>query len=337
MAVLSNAGALWNSVVQIAPETDYNVAVAALGNAYLTSPTMPYTLPSYDHHFASGRPDDVGAMTYGVPSVGGGFTMPLSADEITDWLTMLIKGTTTYAVPDGASAAHLWTLKHTVNVPPYSATIRYYDGARIWVATGMVVSSVRIAGRTNEQNTVTVEWMGAQKVSGSLTGSLASRTPVYQMGWETALFIDAFGGTRGATQVSTNLLAWDVTVRRPWGMKKFADGAQFINAAVPGRFEVTGSLTFEASAAATLTEYGNWMQSDPVKRLICLQWGNTKQIESGFNRFVRLTVPSKWTAWATDQEDAESRVYNAEFRYIYDPTNAYGVQFELQNTREAFA
>ena len=52
-------------------------------------------------------------------------------------------------------------------------------------------------------------------------------------------------------------------------------------------------------------------------------------------RYVAIDIPGAWENPDTDQTDANTRVYASTFNYVFDPTNAFGIQFRLQNGRTA--
>jgi hypothetical protein len=52
-------------------------------------------------------------------------------------------------------------------------------------------------------------------------------------------------------------------------------------------------------------------------------------------RYVAIDIPGAWTSPSTDELEANARAYSFPFSYVYDPTNAFGIQFRVQNNRTA--
>ncbi len=73
----------------------------------------------------------------------------------------------------------------------------------------------------------------------------------------------------------------------------------------------------------------------PTPRLVVLSFGNNQTIASSYKDFVDVVMPGAWSAFDLGQKDANTRVYQLKFQYIYDPTNTFGVEVNCQNGRAA--
>jgi hypothetical protein len=51
--------------------------------------------------------------------------------------------------------------------------------------------------------------------------------------------------------------------------------------------------------------------------------------------FVTVDIPGAWEAVDLGQTDENTRAYELSMQYVYDPTNAFGVQVRAQNERAA--
>jgi hypothetical protein len=52
-------------------------------------------------------------------------------------------------------------------------------------------------------------------------------------------------------------------------------------------------------------------------------------------KFVTVDLPGAWNAVDLGQVDEQTRVYELGLQYVYDPTNAFGLQIRAQNARTA--
>lgn len=324
------AGELWRSTFQFGKETTPGTPVAATRKMYFMTDgsRLSREREPRAHRFATTTRDNVRAFTLGSTVVGGTLELPLSASEVIELLLTTIKGGVT---PTGAGTAKLWTFTPGTSLD--AATIEWHDGARAWQASGCYGNKLTIAGSVEAENKVTCEIFGLAMVLNALTGSLTERTPDFIEGWETKLFVDAFGGTPGSTQVTGTLINWNVEISNQLERKYFA--ANTLNAgAIPiGELDVKAKLTFEAAASAAATEFSNW--DGATKRLVRLFFGDNEVIESTDKKFVTVDIPGAWEAFDLGGSDKGTRTYELSLQYVYDVTNAFGLQIRAQNARTA--
>ncbi len=321
-------GELWRSTMQIGKETTAGTTVAATRKIYPTSDNSRLSRgrAARAHRVATGTRDNVRAFTLGPTEVGGNISMPLSASEIIELLLMGVNGGVAGALQ---TAAYLWTF--TPGTALDAATLEWDDGARVWEAGGCLVNSLKFSGNVNGEATVEAEIFGMNLAAATLTGALTDRQPDFIEGWETKLFVDALGATPGTTQVTGTLINWDVEFNNQLGRKYFANNTQDVGAITTGEIEVKAKLTFEASNAAALTEFNNW---DAVtERLVRLDFGNNEVIAGAEKTFVTLDIPGAWDAFDLGGSDAGTRTYELGLQYLYDVTNAFGLQIRAQNAR----
>jgi hypothetical protein len=268
-------------------------------------------------------------------TAGGSLTIPMSADELIEFLLCGIKGGVSPVTTLGAST---WTF-----VPGAldSMTLEFYDGYRAWQENGVKVNSIRIAGSATADNTVTLDLFARDAVyageSGvtfaAMTAALTERVPDFFEGWESALYIDAFGATPGTTLISNTLISWDFTIANNLGRKYFGDNTTATGKVTTGVINITGQVTFEANTAA-MAEYAN--REAATKRLMRLQFGNNKIVGTGSaKKTVNLDLPGAWTTVDLTPEDQGTKVYRFNFNYVRDPTNAFPVQIQCINARAA--
>ncbi|MDV7395930.1 hypothetical protein RZS08_31350, partial [Arthrospira platensis SPKY1] len=108
------------------------------------------------------------------------------------------------------------------------------------------------------------------------------------------------------------------------GRKYFANNTISQGATTIGELAVTASLTFEASAAAAAAEFANWDAA--TKRLVRVEFGQNEVISGGDKKFVTIDVPGAWDAVNLAATDEGTRTYELGLQYVYDTTNAFGLQ-----------
>lgn len=326
------ANELWRQRMQVGLETTPGTRVAATRIIYPNNDArLTHERESRAHRFQTASRDNVRAHTQGPSIVSGNLRMPLSADEIIEFLLMGMASGVTPSTPSGATNARLWTFKPGTALA--AATIEWFDGARGWEAGGCSVDTITIAGSANGEATVDAGIVGMNITTTTITPSLTERVPSIIEGWETKLFVDAFGDTPGTTQVTGTLINWNISIANGLARKYFANNLNAASGLTIGELTVTASLTFEADSAAATAELANW--NSDTGRLVRLEFGDNEEIEAGFERFVTVDIPGHWSALDIGGSDEGTRTYELQLQYVYDPTNAFGVQIRAQNGRSA--
>lgn len=320
------AGELFNQVWEIGKETTAGTPVARTRGMYFDPDSkLSRTHNARPHKFATGSRDNTRSLTLGPQIVEGTLSMPLSASEIVEFLLMSVRG----AVTPTGTTEKIWTF--TPGTTLDFATVGWHDGARPWVASGVYGSKLKISGSVKEETKVSLDVMGLSMSQSALTGGFAARVPDIIEGWETKLYIDSFGGTAGTTQVAGTLINWDIELDNGLTRKYFAANTNTTSAILTGEIAVTAKLTFEASPAASLTEFNNWVAG--TKRLVRLDFGNNVLITGIHYYQVTVDIPGAWDAVDLGGTDEGTRTYELSLQYVYDTTNAYGLQIRAKNTR----
>ncbi len=325
------AGELWRGTVQMGKEVTPGTPVAATRKMYMAEPTLTIDRDPRPHRFATQTRDNVRGFTLGPQQVGGEMSMPLSSAEIIEFLLIGLKGGVTPTTPGGATTSRLWTF--TPDPTLDAATIEWHDGARAWQAAGCRVDEINISGAVGEENTIKYTLFGQSMVANALTGALADRTPEFYEGWETKMYIDAFGATPGTTAVDGMLLSWDITISNQLARKYAAANTLSASGISFGELDVEANLVFEAAPAAALTEFNNWAAA--TKRLIRLEFGNNQILEAALKSFVTVDLPGAWSANDLSGDDEGTRTYEMTLQYVYDPALAAGVKIQAQNSRSS--
>lgn len=325
------AGELWRQRFQIGEETTAGTRVAATRIMYFSADSrLEYTREPRAHKFATASRDNVRAFTLGPAVVAGNLKMPLSASEILEFLHMGVKGNISPTTP-GGTTPRLWTFTPGTTLDP--VTIEWDDGANVWEAGGCYVDKLTFTGSANGESMVEATVFGMNWATSTLTGSLTERVPDFLEGWESKMYIDAFGGTAGTTNIAGTLVNWTVEISNGLGRKYFADNSNATGAVTIGELAVKANLTFEASTSQADTEFTNWGAA--TKRLVRLEFGQNEVIETTYKKFVTIDLPGAWDAFDLGGTDEGTRVYQLGLQYVYDTTNSYGLQIRAQNARTA--
>lgn len=327
-------GEMWREVIRGGKETTYGTAVAPTRQFYLRDVSFTKTRASRPHAFATGTRDNVRAHTQGSIEAGGSVSLPMSGDELDEWLSITIKGGVTATTPTGATNTRqrIYTPSDTLD----SASFQRNDGGDLQELSGVYGNRLRIVGSTAGDNMATFELFAKDRddTLAALTGTVTQRVPTFMEGWQTRVYADAFGATPGTTELADFAFSWDITVTGNLGRVYLANGTQVLSRISLGRFEIGGTLVIDSAHASAATELANWLAD--TKRLVRLAFnGPTNDIETGFNRAVWVDIPGAWTAPDTNQEQQGVRAYSLPLTYVYDTTNAFGFQITTRNARTA--
>ncbi|MHB1131655.1 MAG: hypothetical protein ACYC4L_04635 [Chloroflexota bacterium] len=331
-------GELWRSAFSFGKELSYGGKAAATRRMYFRPADSRFTKERAPrvHRFATTTRDNVRALTLGPNVVGGPLVLPLSASELVELLLMTIQGDAAPAEIE-AGVAYKWTFAPNANALQ-SATVEWNDGARAWVATGVLGNSLRIAGNVREETIVTVDTFGQDLELQAMTGGLNHGVPDFIEGWETKLFVDAFGGVPGTTPVTDALLSWDVLISNNLGRKYYANNTKDLGDISVGELQVEATFLLEGKATATASALSDWNAA--TYKMIRLDFGNNATLGAGANKkFVTVDLPGAWSAIDLGGTDEGTRVYELRYQYIYDPAagNAFGVEIAAQNGRNGAA
>jgi hypothetical protein len=284
------AGELWREVVQYGKETTAGTAVAATRKAYLQGVSFTKQRDARYHKFATGSRDNTRAFTSGAVQAGGSVKVPVSADELIEWLAVTLQGGVTPTTPSGATNARLWT--YTPGTSLDSMTIERNDGANLQRLVGVRGNQLTIAGSVGGDNAATIDLFAQDREdawAGPLTAALTDRTPNFLEGWQTYLWIDSFGGTPGSTMIPYGLINWNLVIGNNLGRKYTARNTKAASAITFGELDVTATLVLEASAAQAVSELANW--NADTKRLVRLEFvGPANEVEVGANEAQTVTI-----------------------------------------------
>ncbi len=283
-------GELWRERVQIGKELTLGIGAAATRVAYLRNVSLTRERSSNPWRFATGGRDNQRVHTQGSVEAGGSVELPVSANELIEWLLITLNGGVTPTTPGGAVNARLWDFRPGTALD--SLTLERNNGARIERATGVQGTRLQIAGEVGGENIATIDLFATEREDdfGALTTGLAERVPTFLEGWQTRIYLDALGATPGTTEITDLLHTWQVTVDNQLERFYTAQNSLSSQGNNIGELDITAELLFRAGAAQALTELLNW--DNNVQRLLRLEFQDERStpLDAGTNEVQTLTI-----------------------------------------------
>lgn len=334
------AGEIWREVVQIGKETVFGTPVAATRKAYTRDPSITIDAASRPHEFATGTRDRVRGHNVGPEEIGGQVMLPMSADEILEWLLITVQGGVTPTTPAGATNARRWAFK-VAGTTLDSLTLQRMDGAQAYRTAGVRGNTLAIAGSSTEANELTIGLMGQSVYPGpddtdfTLTTGLSDRVPTFYEGWETTFGVGDFGDDpeAGITYIDGTLINWNISLNNNIERKYHGQNTKNSTGLAIGSPAITAQVMLEAASPDTWAEFKKWRKNQ--LRILRLVFGNNQEIEAGFNKYVSVDLPGAWTAVDLGQNDRGTRTYQFNMTYVTDPALGSGLQIVCQNARTA--
>lgn len=332
------AGELWREVVQVGKEVTPGTAVAATRKLYTRDPSISLDPASRPHEFATGTRDRVRAHTTGPEEVGGSVMVPVSADELLEWLLVSVQGGVTPSTPAGATNARLWQFA-VAGASLDALTMQRNDGAQNQRIAGIRGNQFSIAGSSTEANEATIELLAQSLYPGPddadfvLTTGLTDRVPSFYEGWETVVGLCDFGDDPEADAVYIDgaLINWNISLNNNLQRKYHGQNTKSATGLSIGSPTITAQCLLEASNPTTWDEIKKWRRNE--YRILRFVFGNNVEIEAGFNKYVSVDIPGAWSAADLGQNDRGTRAYQMTMQYVTDPALAAGLVISCQTAR----
>jgi len=248
---------------------------------------------------------------------GARLGMPATAATFEQLLYVLMGGVANVS-PTGAGDAKTWTFPlATTSAPSVKTyTIEAGDNQQAHEMEYSHVEEFRLWGAQAGALYMASTWRGRQRTPASFTGSL-SVPPVEEVAFSVGkLYIDAAGGTLGATEKSGTLLRALLNVRTGLRPYHTGDGKLYFTGLSYDEPAVGLMVTFLYNGTATAEE-ANFRNE--TARLIRLQWEGS-ELEEGVNRTLRVDLAGKWTRFEVVGEERGKNVVRAHFQARYDTT-----------------
>jgi hypothetical protein len=223
---------------------------------------MTLSWPEEDIGYVSG----VG-RTY-VPQKLAGFTFnstPATYELLPYLLACGVENVVTPAADgSGSGKIYTYTFPTTAVKTIKSATLEGGDDSGEEQMLYSYVKRIKLSGKPGEALMCEADWVGRSLAPGTFTTSVAIPAVNEILFQKGSLYIDAVGGTQGATQVTAALVGLDLTIDTGWIPLFSADGSvEFTNEKHTREgMNIKADLTFEHVASA-VTEKAAWRAQTP--------------------------------------------------------------------------
>jgi len=130
-------------------------------------------------------------------------------EDINYWLNSLFSA----ATPGGAGPyTRAYAAPLTAEATPDFMTLQWGQTGKVWQTQDASVTTLTLSGSNNSGLQVGGSLIGGKVIAGTLA-DLSNRTGLTRItGCDAALYIDAWGGTMGATAVETSAFSWELTI-----------------------------------------------------------------------------------------------------------------------------
>jgi hypothetical protein len=223
--------------------------------------TRETVFPEEDVGFASGVD-----RSY-VPKVEGMLEMePVEAtfEQLPYILTAGVEDLTT-GVADGAGSDFIYTydFSEATQNAIQTFTLEGGDDQGAEEFNYCFVQNFTLSGASFESWMMSATWIGREVAPSTFTGAISLPAIEEILFAKTKLFIDAIGGTFGATQISNTLIGAELVVDTGYRPIPVGDGNLFYSGhAMKVRPDVVLNITFEHDASA-IAEKVNWRAETP--------------------------------------------------------------------------
>ena len=333
-----SGGEIYQGQFRAGLETAYNTAAVPTRRLYLAPASGLTPGGSTNRHAVqTGGRAQIRSASPGVSEPGGSFSMAVAPGEVLEFLNIGVDGNPTITTPVGGTTTRLHTYLGGQTLD--SMTLQWHDGFRPWQATGVYANTLRVAGEASGANTMSGDLFAAAMTQTALSGTVTDRAPVPSEGWEAQLFIDSVSG---ADNYGTTLIAagesvtnWDMPLAGSNNLGRLYTAAKTraMQAATMGTYEATGSLTFVAKGARSLTEYNDFTAG--TQKRLRMRFGETRILEGALYAFLDIDIPIVWMSFDLLGEVAGVRTYQAEYGYLWDVFNIFPLRARVQCDRTA--
>jgi len=264
------------------------------------------------------------------------WTGDLNFRQILYALLMTIRGNVTPTQPDSEDQplTYLWTLTPALtaaNTPDVTNgidtfTLEYGDDTQAWEMAYCFGTQLEISGAPNEVCQFSLNITGDKKTDTTFTGAL-SAAAVQRFPFNLAKFyLDAPGGTMGATQKTGLLRGFTWTLDAKFAAFYTADGDLSYGAVVEDKKSVALKLTYKWGSDAD-TERGFY--DARTTRLARIELNGQTELDSGESNppYLQLDQAIRYEDWPTWGDDEGASTFEVNAYSVYN--SDYGKLFEV--------
>lgn len=143
---------------------------------------------------------------------------------------------------------YAYTLATTAVPTTKSYTIEGGDNQQEYQAVYGFCEEITIKGAPREAIKISSKWRARSMAKGAFTAAIAVPTVEQLLFQNTKIYLDAVGGTLGATQLTNTFLGYDLTIKTGLTPVFTGDGSLYFSFDKCTEPDVTGSITFEHDA-----------------------------------------------------------------------------------------
>ncbi len=258
-----------------------------------------------------------------------------SFEQLPYFFTLGIKNVTTGAA-DGPGSDKIYAYPVPTSAAPAvkTGTLEGFDDQQCYKAEYCVFSEIKLSGKFNEEVMVEGKAFGRQVQTATKTAALTLPTIEDILFNKGKLFIDAIGGTYGATQKTNTFLGFELEIKTGQKPQPTGDGNLYFsfNKFVGSLFNVKGKVTFEHDAS-DVAQFALFQAQTPQKMRILFEGSSVATPGTAWQKkTLALDMPFKWTKFPRPTESDGNNVVTAEFDSNYNAT-ALGATFTIVNER----
>lgn len=311
------------SKVQIGAEGTAGTAVAATAilRSAFAAPDDQRSLvfPAEDIGYASGND-----RTY-TPYLLGRLDIPereATFEQLPYTLAAGIKSVVAGAA-DGVGSGKIYAYPlptNTYPAAPKTYTLESGDNQQAEEMEHSFVSEFVLSGQERQAMMIKDTWQGRQWTTANFTAGLTAPTVEPILFQKAKLFIDAEGGTLGATQVSASLLALTASIKTGWIPNFTGDGELYFTDAefVRDQMEVLINITFRHNASS-VAEKANWRNEVARQLRIAVEGSTLVTPGTAYSKKTLLIdAAGKWERFEPLGERNGMMISNGIFRARYN-------------------
>lgn len=225
-----------------------------------------------------------------------------------------------YPLPSGDAG----TLKHY--------TVEGGDNKTVEEIEYAFTSEFTLSGKINEAIKMSHKMIGRQNTVSSFTGSITVPTVNEMLFNKSKLYIDAVGGTLGATQITNTWIGFNLKVITGWKAQFTGDGNLYYSFPDFVGAKATLELDFLHNATSA-AQRELWRAKTPRMIRIKTEGPSLSSAGTTYSLFTHLIDGAGvYTSFGPPNEENEgSNAHKAVFEFAYDSTAAKFLQFTTVN------
>jgi hypothetical protein len=275
-----------------------------------------------------------------VPMLGGKIALPSTPatfEQIQHIFEMGINtSTATLDSTSTVGVAYIYTYTMPTTSAVVPTTIKTYtieggDNQETEVMEYCHVTDFEISGKVNEAVNVTATIKGRQVALQAFTGAIAAPSVEEILTNKGKIYLDAIGGTIGTTQVSNQILSFNLKVATGIKAVTTATGNLYFSFIKGVKSEITCEVVFEHSTSAA-AEKVNWRAQTP--RLMRLQFDGSAFSPVGVvfaAKALRIDMAGRWEKFSALEDDDGDDIVTGTFKAGYNSTAALYFQMKVAN------